>query len=540
MNTKILLKNYTLNYHSYQLKIPFDLEPVIPANDRVRLLCRFVDELDLTELYATYSRIRIDAASPCTMLKLILYAYLEGIYSSRGMEKACYRDINFMYILEGKPVPDHTTFARFRTTHLSACASTLMAQVTDMLKALGELSGREIFIDGTKIEANANKYTFVWKRTVTKNFQRLMDRAAALYQECVFTYGLKPRPDGKVNLRHLKKLRRKLYEKKRERHLVFVHGSGKRKDPLQKHIELLESYINKFKEYIDKLHKCGTRNSYSKTDEDATFMRMKEDAMLNGQLKPAYNLQAGVDSGYVAWLTLSSRPTDTLTLIPFLNDMHSHIGFRYGTVVADAGYESEENYSYLEQENIRAMIKPSNYEISKTRKFRKDISRRENMPYNADGDFYTCMAGNRLYANRIRYQKTASGYRRQITIYRCHCCKDCKYKSECIKGRNWKKPESERYKKLNVSRKFERQRKHSLENITSEEGCRLRMNRSIYAEGFFAVLKEDRNFRRFLTRGRGNVYTECVLMAISHNIAQLDRKIQSGRLHTHLYELKTS
>lgn len=179
-------------------------------------------------------------------------------------------------------------------------------------------------------------------------------------------------------------MRKKLYRIKKQEDISFVHGKGKRKTPLQRSIETLESYIQKLKEYIKKIHLCGTRNSYSKTDPDATFMRMKEDVMMNGQLKPAYNLQHGVDSEYITWIDISAKPTDTGTLIPFLKDMEKHLSFRYQEIVADAGYESEENYLFLEKNGQSSFIKPMNYEISKTRKYKKDIGKMENMEYDPE------------------------------------------------------------------------------------------------------------------------------------------------------------
>ena len=540
LNLNILQTKYSLSEGAYQLKLPIELGIIIPENDCVRLLSQFVEGLDLTDLYSTYSRYRENQASPRQMLKILLYAYHEGIYSSRNIEKACHKNIDFMYLLEGKPAPDHTTIARFRTLHFAPCAMRIMALTTEFLKSLGEITGKEIFIDGTKIEANANKYTFVWKKAVTKNMAKRFDRIATLFRECELCYGLRPVWQGKIKLKHLKKLRKRLYAIKEDEGIEFVYGSGKRKTQLQRHIEKLEEHLAKIKDYTHRIHQCGERNSCSKTDPDATFMRMKEDHMMNGQLKPGYNLQVGVDSTYITWLTLSWHTNDTKTLKPFLQQMEEELSFRYDTIVADAGYESEENYSYLEDHGQRAMIKPVNYEISKKRKFQKDISRRENMPYNYDGDYYTCRAGKRLYAVRTRSrQERGSGYRRKSTIYRCYECRNCPFKSDCIKGRNWKIPEEQRYKEIEVSRKLERQRQQSLANITSEEGTMLRVNRSIQAEGAFAVMKEDRGFRRFLCRGQENVYAESVLMAISQNIAQLHRKIQSGRTGTHLYPLKT-
>ena len=183
------------------------------------------------------------------------------------------------------------------------------------------------------------------------------------------------------------------------------------------------------------------------------------------------------------------------------------------------------------------MIKPANYEISKTRKYKQDISHRENMPYNPDGDYYTCKNGCRLYAQGIHHQRTASGYVRKQTVYWCYECAGCPHRAGCLKGKNWKIPEEERFKKLTVSRKFERQRKECLDRITSEEGVQLRVNRSIQAEGAFALWKEDGAFRQFMCRGQENVYAESVLMAIAQNIDNLHRRIQNGKLGTHLYEV---
>ena len=187
---KILHKNYTINRKFYQLKLPFDIECIIPDNDSVRLLSQFVEEMDLTELYSTYSKIRENQVSPMNMLKIMLYGYMNGLYSSRDIETACRRDINFMFLLEGASPPDHSTFARFRSLHFAPCAKRLLSEVTKFLYKIGEISGNSIFIDGTKIEACANKYTFVWKKAVTKNLSKLLIKIADLVKECEELYGI--------------------------------------------------------------------------------------------------------------------------------------------------------------------------------------------------------------------------------------------------------------------------------------------------------------------------------------------------------------
>ena len=286
-----LHKNYTLNEDRYQLKLPLNLETIIPEDDSVRLLSQFVEGMDLTDLYSTYER--INTVSPRNLLKIVLYSYMNGDYSSRCMEQNCKRDINFMYLLEGASVPDHATFARFRSLHFAPCAKRILAEMSNKLFDLGEISGEAIFIDGTKIEACANKYTFVWKKAVTKNQAKLLVKIADLIAECEQLYDLRIVHGDTVKIKHVKRLRKKLYVLKQEENIEFVHGIGKRKTPLQKRIETLEDYLDRLKGYTQKLHTCGERNSFSKTDPDATFMRMKEDAMGNGQLKPAFNLQHG-------------------------------------------------------------------------------------------------------------------------------------------------------------------------------------------------------------------------------------------------------
>ena len=228
----------------------------------------------------------------------------------------------------------------------------------------------------------------MWKKAVTKNQKKLLIKIAGFIAECEQLYGIRIVHGDTVKMKHVKRLRRKLYALKKEEGIEFVHGTGKRKSPLQKSVETLERYLERLKGYTKKLYICGTRNSFSKTDHDATFMRMKEDAMGNGQLKPAFNLQHGVDSEYITWLTVGPQPTDTTTLIPFLKEAEEYLSFKYKKIIADAGYESEENYAYLDKNQQLAFIKPSNYEKSKTRKYKNDIGRIENMDYDEASDAY--------------------------------------------------------------------------------------------------------------------------------------------------------
>ena len=533
-----LQKNYTEFSGGYQLKLPLNIETIIPKDDSVRLLSQFVEGMDLTDLYSTYER--INTVSPRTLLKIMLYSYMNGDFSTRDMELNCKRDINFMFLLDGAPAPDHSTFARFRSIHFAPCAKRILAEMSNALFDLGEISGETIFIDGTKIEASTNKYTFVWKKAVTKNQAKLLIKLADFVAACEQLYDIKIVYGNTIKMKHVKKLRKRLYALKQSENVVFVHGIGKRKTPLQKSIETLEDYLSRLKKYNQEIHICGERNSYSKTDHDATFMRMKEDAMGNGQLKPAYNLQHGVDSEYITWLTIGPQPTDTTTLIPFLKDAERHLNFKYKNITADAGYESEENYLFLETNGQLSYIKPANYEISKTRKYRNDIGKIENMEYDAQSDIYTCQNGKKLTVDHIRHSKSKTGYVSEKTIYKCEDCSECPYKKDCIKGNHCKTPLEERTKSLQVAKTFLKYRQEDLERILSNDGILFRTNRSIQAEGSFGDIKQDMKFRRYLSKGTTNVLAESVLLAMARNINKLHNKIQKGRTGTHLFPLKSA
>ncbi len=538
--TNILRKQYILNEHNYQLKIPMEIDICIPENDPVRLISQFVEEMDLTELYDTYERMPSEKyASPEIMLKLMLYAYHErnGI-SSRNIEKNCRRDINYMYLLEGRQAPDHSAIARFRTKHFAKCAQSFLTQMTKLLHELGQITTTEVFIDGTKIEASANKYTFVWKKAVTKHQARLLKKTALLVGDIIQRYDMKPLWQKQVKKKHVKKLLKQLRVIAEKEGLEFVNGRGHRKTQLQRDIQDLEAALDKIREYETKLHKCGSRNSYSRTDNDATFMHMKDDHMKNGQLKPAFNVQHAVNSGFIVAAKIFPNPSDVLTLKPFMESIEKDMDMIYERVVADAGYESEENLSYLKEKGIRAYIKPANYEQIGTKKFAKEIGRRENMKYDEISDCYICCNGKRIERTGIRKVRTSSGYIREESRYHCSECDGCPYRAKCLSGHNWKKPLEQRYKTLVVSRKFEELRAEEYRLIDSEEGKKLRMNRSIQAEGGFADIKADSGFVRFLCRGKVNVTAEYILFAMAHNLGWLHSRIQNDRLDLHLYELK--
>ena len=267
---KIIQRDYTSFSLYYQIKLPLDLEISIPSDDPARLVSAFVEEMDLSELYKTYGRIRKNQATPRQMLKLVIYAAMNRIYSSRDIRKACKRDINFMYLLEGMPAPDHATIARFISLHFSACAKVLLAQMSDLLYLLGEISGKTIFIDGTKIESAANKYTFVWKRAITKNQARLYTKLTSFVAECEELYGIRTVYHDQISIHTLKRLKKQLCRVKVQEGIVFVHGIGRRKTQLQKSLERITS---EYGTMLRMNRSIQAEGSFADVKEDMNFRR---------------------------------------------------------------------------------------------------------------------------------------------------------------------------------------------------------------------------------------------------------------------------
>jgi transposase len=515
--------NYGTEKRNVQLKIDeIVAERLIPADDSVRLLDEIIEEMDYTPLMRAYKRTgRRPATNPVTMLKIVVYAIMQGIFSSRAIASACRRDINFIWLLNGEDAPNHSEIARFRSKRLPECGEELFYQLVKRLHKLDEIKYEHLFMDGTKIEANANKYSFVWQKSTTKYETRLNGKLSKLTPELCSKYGiLADKPEELLNTLEGRVT------------IPFVYGKGKRKSDLQRDIELLQGLLGRKKKYAGYQETFNGRNSFSKTDPDATFMHMKDDHMRNAQLKPGYNIQLGVEGEYITGVLVSSERSDQLTLIPLLENMEAHLKTGYVDVTADAGYESEENYTYFEGKTTECYIKPQNYERSKTKKYKSNMALRENMQYDAELDEYTCQAGKKLRAVYVGTRKSTSGFESEITYYECESCEGCPFKKKCTKSKG--------NRKLQVSKRFIEQRKQSLERITSEKGILLRMNRSIQAEGAFGVIKQDYGFRQFLLRGNKKVFTEILLVATGYNINKLHSKIQGKRTRKQLFEKLTA
>ncbi len=508
-----------------QVVLPLDLGICISKGDFVFKVSEICEKLDYRELFDTYVRVW-RKVNPITMFEILVFAYMNRKYSSRDIENLCKTDIRCMWLLNGEPAPSNSTIARFTRGHLAGAIEGLFYQFVEKLYEMGEVKFKNLFVDGTKIEAYANKYTFVWKKAVEKNLEKLNQKIETVLPTIFERYGF-------CEGISLEECYESLMRQTQWINLVFANGKGKHKTQLQRDVETLRDYIDKKAEYYSHLGKFGNRNSFSKTDTDATFMHMKEDYMRNGQLKPGYNIQIGVESEYIVGVGSFSNRTDVQTLIPFLNRIKRHTNRTVESIIADAGYESSENYLYLEENGQDCFIKPQNYEISKKRSYKANPYTVENMEYNKKRDEYICPNGRKLKFRRESTKTTENGYTITTKYYSNDKCGRCPHRDKCHKSKNG-------YRTVRVNQALNEYRPKVLESLTGEEGTILRMNRSIQVEGVFGVLKEDYGFRRFLTRGKKNIETQFFLLAFALNIEKLCNRTKKGRIGLDLFQLNAS
>ena len=517
MKQKLKQDQFKTYERNGQLVLAINSEFLLPENAPVRLTSAQLEELDYTKLYRAYSpRGRKSKVDPRVLFKVMVYGYQCGIYSSRKLEEACRYRVDFMWLLEGHPAPDHTTISRFRTSRCADASEDLFYQYANQLEKQGETDHETVFVDGTKIESSAGRYTFCWRGSVEKNLAKARNKAREL-----------------TGLKTLKELDQYLEECKEK--ITFVHGKGNRKSDEQRNWVVLDELRQRCERYESSLKIMGdTRNSYSQTDPDATFMRIKDDHMKNGQMKPAYNVQIAMNSEYITGVEVFSNRTDFGTLSPFLNQLQRKHKKKYTQVIADSGYESLENYLYMEENGQVSFIKPLNYEAKKSKSFKNKIGRIENMAYNAEEDSFTCAEGRQLSLWR---ERTALKHGRFVSTawYRCENCSGCLQRSACCQAKDAEKP-----KEVTLRKTFWEMRERSQANITTERGIYLRMCRSIQVEGAFALLKTDFGFRRFLTRGKANVRTELFFLTLAYNLKKLWMKREKGRLKTHLSEIRVA
>ena len=515
-----MFTQYTMD----QLFLPMDLEEDIPQNHVVRVINDAVNRIDDKIFEAAYPGGGRHSYHPKLMTKIIIYAYSQRIYSSRQIAKAVRENIPFMW-LAARQRPDFRTINRFRSERMKDVLEKVFAAVLELLAEEGYVKLEHYFVDGTKIEANANRYTFVWGKAVAKQQVKLEEKVKALFAEIEEQELLEEAAhagEDLVELGESSKLTSAKLEKAVARLEEKLKDEPKNK-PVKKVVRLLRKDLLPRKHKYEAQQKLlGDRNSYSKTDTDATFMRMKEDHMRNGQLKPGYNVQVGTENQFIVGYSLHQRPTDTRCLIPHLEKVKETLGKLPKTIIADAGYGSEENYARLEQEDCKALVKYNTFHKESSKKWKQDISKIDNWAYHQETDTWVCPNGRTLHFLRERLKKNESGYELQVRHYRSANCEGCPFKEMCSKASG--------NREIEVSMAFLRYKAEARKQLRSEEGRELSVRRMTEVESVFGQMKNNRGFRRFLLRGLPKVSLEVGWLSLAHNL--LKRSTLSQKLKT--------
>ncbi len=443
----------------------------ISQNDPVRVIDGIVEGLDLKEFEKLYKEKGRCAYDPKMMLKIILYAYMNNIYSCRKIERQVQRDIHYIW-LASQERPDFVTINRFRN-RVKNEINNIFTQVVLLLADRGFITLDVEYIDGTKIESKANKYTFVWRKTVEKNRAKLQQKIHMLLQQIDEVIVQDKAAGSDVVEFTPEALTSLIGELKDALSSEPVPTDKEQKEARReqnRQIKELEKHRDKLKEYDNRLEQIGERNSMSKTDPDATFMRMKEDAMNNGQTKPGYNLQISAENQFITDFALFPNPTDTLTLIPFFNSFLKRYGHLPSVAVADSGYGSEENYRFMDQAGMEAYVKYNRFHIEQRPRYKPNPFHHDNFHYNADQDYYVCPLGQHMNRIGTSCSKTASGYRSESAIYQAQNCKGCPLRRLCYRAKGDKRI-------IEVNHRLNQYKRKARELLSSEEGLRQRGRR---------------------------------------------------------------
>ncbi|WP_299802343.1 IS1182 family transposase, partial [uncultured Carboxylicivirga sp.] len=439
------------------------------------------------------------------------YSYLSNVFSCRKMEQALTESIAYMWV-SGKQFPKHSCINDFRSKRLKKHIHKLFSQVVFILVDLGYVSLDVQYIDGTKIESRANRYSFVWRKSVEKHKARLEKKIANILEQ--IEQGI-----AEDNQSRDDESRPFDSDELKKRISQIKQSEKAQEKPVKKLVKELENkHLPKLEEYEQKLEDIGDqRNSCSKTDKEATFMRMKEDHMKNGQLKPAYNVQISTENQFITHYGIYQNPTDTRTFIDYLTGFQTRYNKQSKEVVADSGYGSEENYEHLEKEQIEHYVKFNYFHAEQKKAFKTDPYKVENLHYNSTGDFFVCPMGQLMHFVAEYEKQNAHGYKSTLRKYRAKNCSNCQIRGRCFKGKG--------NRSIEVNFRLRAYKQKAREALNSDKGLHHRSKRPIEPEAVFGQIKYNKGFNRFKLKGLEGVGLEFGLIAIAINISKMTKKL---------------
>jgi transposase len=517
-NGKVIFKEYNLKQPSL---LPPSLEELIPEHHLVRVVNRVVDELDIRPLLAKYKGGGTSSYHPRMMLKVIVYAYTQKIYSSRKIEKGLWENIGFMWISGGNR-PDFHTINNFRSETMKEVVRKVFASLLAFLVEEGYVKMENYFVDGTKVGANSNPHKVVWAKKTKRYKEKLQKQIESLLDEIERVNDEENEAYGEENLEELGEQSEITAEKVRKQ--MDELNQRLRETPQDKSLKkaaktLEEKHLPRLQKYEEQERLLDGRNSYSKTDPDASSLRMKEDRAARKPLaRPAYNVQMGTEGQFAVGYSIHQQADDMSCFIPHMQQQEFPQGRKFKNGSGDAGYGSEENYAFLEQEGMGNFFKyntfhqeqhpPRKGELLEKLRFKSTY-----FPYDQEKDEFICPAQNRMLYIETRPYQSKNGYLSERRFYECLDCTTCPLKPQCTKAQG--------NRRMQVSFELQRYRQQARDNLLSEQGIALRQQRSTEVETVFGDIKHNMNFRRFMLRGLKKTEIEWGLLCMAHNLRKL-------------------
>ena len=515
---KVTFKAYSVEQMSL---LPQSLEDLIPEGHLVRVVNAMLDRIDLTPLLVHYKGGGASSYHPRMMLKVLVYAYSEKIYSSRRIAKALRENVNFMWVSGGNQ-PDHRTINNFRSGSLKEVIREVFACVVALLVEEGYVKLENYFVDGTKIEANANAHKVVWAKRTANYKSKLSEKIGSLLEEIDRINAEEEAEYGEKDLEEMggnggltsEKLKEKMEELNEH---LRQHPENK---PLKKAIKTLgKNHLPRLEKYEEQERVLDGRNSYSKTDPDASSLRMKEDRAAEKPLpRPGYNIQNGTEGQFIVGYSIHQSAGDPGCFVPHMQAQKFPQGKMPKNAVGDAAYGSEENYAWLEKHQIGNYLKYNRFHKEQHPPGKAELREKErfisaNFPYNQEKDEFTCPAGHPMTYRETRPYKTRNGYLSERRFYEYDQCETCPLKPQCTKAKG--------NRRIQVSFKLRAYQQQARQNLLSERGVELRKKRAVDVETPFGNIKHNMGFRRFLLRGMKKVETEWGLVCMAHNMRKL-------------------
>jgi len=526
--------------------LPPSLDELLAPTHMVRFVNHVIDQMDLEPILSSYKGGGTSSYHPRMMLKILIYGYVERIHSCREIAKAVGERIPFMWLAGGQR-PDFRTINHFRQHRLPGGGiKAVFTQVIEKLLELQLVDLADYTVDGTTLEANARRHSHVWAKNTERYKQMAIGRIEDYFDQIQQLADVEvrqwagrqapeeestPRWTGEDVQRVAERVDQALSQREQQLEQTGEQSDGEDCDKetpparTRKDIKKARTRLRwitdieqpKLSKYEARQRILGDRSSYSKTDPDATFMRLKDQSPFDKLLAPAYNLQMGAQNQYVLGYSVHSNAADKVNLADHLKSL----SFRPDWLCADRGYGSLYNFEHLDQLGITGVIKaPANHQ-------RAAPYSRYAMEYDPECDEYRCPQGRRMPLKELKTYAYGPQKKRTSTtrVYECTDCSGCPVKADCTRG--------EGNRTIQFTPALERWKQVMAERMSAGKGKAMSRYRGMAIESVFGLLKTNDGLNRLVMRGRKMVEVEIGLKSIAHNLRKMRTDILNGWI-THM------